>query len=77
MVEVLEDLQAEPDDIVVANTLYMRNETDAAGVMLPGGVIKAVRGRVFEFMAGHGQDLIAISSRVGRINEQADEANKK
>ena len=55
----------------------MRNETDAAGVMLPGGVIEAVRGRVFEFMAGHGQDLIAISSRARRINEQARKANKK
>ncbi len=44
MVEVLEDLQALRDDRMRALTLDVRHETDAAGIVLVGGVVHPARG---------------------------------
>jgi hypothetical protein len=71
--EVLEDQQALLDDLVALLPLDVRDEADAAGVVLIGRVVEALRtwrgGRAVSNIA-HGSHLVARSagSKTGDIS---------
>ena len=74
MVEVEQDLQAHADDVVRLRVVHVGDEADAAGIVLVGGIIQALRLRhewiAHRAVAAHG----GIERRL-RLRSGADAAH--
>ena len=70
MVEVEQDLQAHLDDLVVRLIVELRDEADAAGVVLLGRVVEALGGRQQRIAAQH----LALDRRARRLGGEEGSA---